>query len=208
MAGLSAGAGLQAHTKKGGGQRGVETVISVCRKVGATPAVQFRRPLVSPSEDIAEAYEAIEQSAENQRLPTMDIVAFAGELQVLNYCLAANAKDNCGFCRGLAPSGPNQAFSLPIAQGWFHRRARRCRDPQRSRHSNGADDFSGMQRWAWQAIIVANNERTGSPCFSGKVPGHGIPIGDPAFLADGKHLAITPGHRDHFANRSPFKPGE
>lgn len=115
--------------------------------------------LAPPVKNVREAYETIEQRAQNEGLPTMDVVPLARQLEVLNYGFLADTENSRNFTSGLPPRRPEDAFALTFAQcrslsAW----RRGTGQTSRTRERKGPDHFSRVQHGFWICGIPTRRE--------------------------------------------------
>ena len=102
--------------------------------------------LAPPVENVREAYEAIEQRAQDEGLPIMDVVPLARQLEVLNHGFLADPEDSRNLASGLSSRRPEDAFALTFAQcrslsAW----TKEAGQTSRTRERKSPDHFGHMQ---------------------------------------------------------------
>lgn len=162
----------------------------------------------SPPEDVVKADQAIVQRTQDQRLTAVNVVALSRDLQVLNDGFRADPENNGRFYCGFSPRGPEQAFSLPVAQYCAACFPHGAREPPRGCQRERPDYFRIIKPWLRQTFSGPHNKGAGPPRFAGQVPRYSVPIADPAFLTDSEHLPIAACHGDQFVDETPFKASE
>ena len=71
---------------------------------------------VSPADDVGKADQPVEERGDNERLLAMNLIAFAGHLEMLDDRFGADTQDDRGLGGGLAARGPHKTLALAIAE--------------------------------------------------------------------------------------------